>query len=67
MGALLCCDGCGRTIRHGARDEVKRLRLLVVEPNENIWSPNFGGESWDFCNVGCLATWSVQQETEIVR
>lgn len=71
MAAVLECDGCGAAIKRGPGDEVNRLRLLTIEagPRRSLFdvgTPD-ATPTWDFCNVHCLATWALQQETETVR
>jgi hypothetical protein len=63
---LLNCDGCGGIIRQG-KDEVQQSRLSVcrIEPGNDIFERTSG--RWDFCTVGCLATWATHQEIETAR
>lgn len=63
------CDGCGHHISEGYRPLVEvRLRLLRYEADADRRSNAYVGPTpngaWDFCSIGCVATWATQQEFE---
>ena len=61
MSLVLSCDACGRPIRDGTLEQVQRLRLLRIDPSHN-WMIAGPMDGWDFCSIGCVATWATDLE-----
>lgn len=61
---LLNCDGCGRTMHKEGEERVFHYRLLVIDPSRTgtfLFPTPMEGQ--DFCSLGCVGTWAIQQET----
>ena len=66
MASFLNCDGCGNVIRRNQQGDTPWVRLEWIVPGRSSDLGRFGlgtkQPSWDFCSVGCAATWAVQHE-----